>query len=67
MPIVGYTWWPLFALVDWQYRETTDPVDRWPVPMGSYEPERDGAGALRRVPTDLVGEFRRQASGTVDQ
>ena len=61
LPVVGYTWWPLFALVDWRYRETTDPVDRWLVPMGLYDLERDGAGVLRRVPTALVAEFRRLA------
>jgi hypothetical protein len=60
-PLVGYTWWPLFALVDWRYRETTDPVERWLLPMGLLELERDGAGVLRRVPTGLVEEFRRLA------
>jgi beta-glucosidase len=60
-PVVGYTWWPLFALVDWRYRETTDPVERWLLPMGLLELERDGAGVLRRVPTGLVEEFRRLA------
>jgi hypothetical protein len=66
LPVVGYTWWPLFALVDWLYRETTDPVDRWLVPMGLYDVERDGAGVLRRVPTALVAEFRRLALAAND-
>ena len=61
VPLVGYTWWPLFALVDWKYRETTDPVERWLLPMGLLELEPDGAGVLRRVPTGLVEEFRRLA------
>jgi hypothetical protein len=61
MEIVGYTWWPLFALVDWRYRETTDPVERWLLPMGLLELEPDGAGVLRRVPTGLVEEFRKLA------
>jgi beta-glucosidase len=60
-PLVGYTWWPLFALVDWKYREATDPVERWLLPMGLLELEPDGAGVLRRVPTGLVSEFRRLA------
>ena len=60
-PLVGYTWWPLFALVDWKYRETTDPVERWLLPMGLLELEPDGAGVLRRVPTGLVAEFGRLA------
>jgi beta-glucosidase len=57
-PVVGYTWWPLFALVDWKYRETTDPVGRWLLPMGLLELEPDGAGVLRRAPTSLIEEFR---------
>jgi beta-glucosidase len=61
LPLVGYTWWPLFALVDWKYRETTDPVERWLLPMGLLELEPDGAGVLRRVPTGLVEEFRKLA------
>jgi Beta-glucosidase/6-phospho-beta-glucosidase/beta-galactosidase len=61
VPIVGYTWWPLFALVDWLYRESTDPVERWLVPMGLYDLEPDGSGVLRRVPTAAVAEFQRLA------
>ncbi|GII76794.1 beta-glucosidase [Sphaerisporangium rufum] len=60
-PIVGYTWWPLFALVDWLYRESAEPVERWLVQMGLYDLEPDGAGVLRRVPTAAVEEFRRLA------
>jgi beta-glucosidase len=60
-PLVGYTWWPLFALVDWTYRETTDPVERWLRPMGLLELEPDGAGVLRRAPTSLVEDFRKLA------
>ncbi|MEU9889417.1 family 1 glycosylhydrolase [Sphaerisporangium sp. NPDC051011] len=59
VPVVGYTWWPLFALVDWLYRESTEPVERWLVPMGLYDLEPDGAGVLRRVPTAAVEEFKR--------
>jgi beta-glucosidase len=63
MPVVGYTWWPLFALVDWLYRETTEPVERWLVPMGLYDLEPDGAGVLQRVPTAAAEEFKRLMRG----
>ncbi len=59
LPVVGYTWWPLFALVDWLYRESTEPVEHWLVQMGLYDLSADGAGVLRRVPTAAVEEFRR--------
>jgi beta-glucosidase len=25
LPLVGYTWWPLFSLLDWAYREGRSP------------------------------------------
>ena len=27
VPLVGYTWWPLFGLIDWVYRESARPVE----------------------------------------
>jgi beta-glucosidase len=58
MPLIGYTWFPLFSLVDWRYRESTAPVDDFLVHMGLYDLERDAAGVLQRVPTPLVDRFR---------
>ncbi|WP_255953258.1 family 1 glycosylhydrolase [Streptomyces odontomachi] len=58
MPLVGYTWFPFFALVDWLYRESTEPVDRWLVQMGLYDLKRDAGAILRREPTALVDRFR---------
>jgi beta-glucosidase len=58
LPVVGYTWWPLFALVDWLYREGDEPVDRWLVQMGLVDLEPDGTGTLVRRRTPLVEAFR---------
>ena len=27
VPVVGYTWWPLFSLIDWVYRDSARPVE----------------------------------------
>jgi beta-glucosidase/6-phospho-beta-glucosidase/beta-galactosidase len=27
VPLVGYTWWPLFALIDWVYRDGAHPIE----------------------------------------
>lgn len=64
MPLVGYTWFPFFALVDWRYRESTRPVDRWLVQMGLYDLERDAGSVLRRRATGLVDRFRALAADT---
>ncbi|MEU0348558.1 MULTISPECIES: family 1 glycosylhydrolase [unclassified Streptomyces] len=64
MPLVGYTWFPFFALVDWHYRESTRPVDRWLVQMGLYDLERDAGSVLRRRATGLVDRFRALAADT---
>lgn len=58
MPLVGYTWFPFFALVDWLYRESDEPVDRWLVQMGLYDLERDAGGVLQRKATPAVDRFR---------
>lgn len=48
-------------MVDWMYRESTEPVDRWLVQMGLYDLARDGGGVLRRLPTPVAAEFRRRS------
>lgn len=60
-PIVGYTWWPLFALVAWAYRQSgarglTDHL----LQMGLYDLDpRD----LSRVQTPLVDAYRELVAG----
>jgi beta-glucosidase len=56
--IVGYTWWPLFALVDWDYREALGPVGEHLVEMGLYDLEADEIGTLRRRSTPMVERYR---------
>ncbi|HEX2909468.1 MAG TPA: family 1 glycosylhydrolase [Chloroflexia bacterium] len=34
VPLVGYTWWPLFDLVDWSYRAGARPVEDFVARMG---------------------------------
>jgi len=58
LPIVGYTWWPLFSLVDWAYREEERPAENYLRHMGMYDLEPDGEGGFLRVETPVVREFR---------
>jgi beta-glucosidase len=58
IPIAGYTWWPLFALVAWAYREGTRPVSQYLQQMGLWDLCPNDVGALERVPTALVERYR---------
>jgi beta-glucosidase len=56
VPMVGYTWWPLFALVAWAYREKELSFDKYLLQMGLWDLSlRDGK--LARVRTDLVDSY----------
>lgn len=54
VPLVGYTWWPLFALVTWAYRQGTRSAEFYLKQMGLWDLD----STLRRVRTSLVDDFR---------
>jgi hypothetical protein len=64
VPLIGYTWWPLFPLVAWAYRQGRRPLEAYFLPMGLYDFDAD----LARVPTPLVdayGALAARGSGAV--
>ena len=62
IPLVGYTWWPLFALVTWAYRQGTHPPAYYIKQMGLWDLEARGED-LARVATPLVDEFKQIVGG----
>ena len=62
IPLVGYTWWPMFALIAWAYRQGRDPLRNYVVQMGLWDLDRD---TLQRVPTPLVDAYRELVAGGV--
>ncbi|MDQ3814535.1 MAG: family 1 glycosylhydrolase [Armatimonadota bacterium] len=60
IPLVGYTWWPMFALVAWAYRQGNDPLGNYVVQMGLWDLDRD---TLERVHTPLVDAYRELVTG----
>lgn len=58
LEIVGYTWWPLFDLVGWEYRDAMGPVGEHLVRMGLYDLEADEIGTLHRRVTPVADRFR---------
>ena len=55
IPLVGYTWWPLFDLVSWTYRQGRRPLKDYLVPMGLWQVDPE---SLDRIPTPLVDAYR---------
>ena len=59
MPLVGYTWWPMFDLVAWAFRQGRGPLGRYIVSMGLWELD---PLSLERLHTPLVDAFGELAS-----
>jgi beta-glucosidase len=62
LELVGYTWWPLFDLVAWDYREAAGPVVEHLATMGLYDLEVDEIGIMHRRPTAVADRFRAWAT-----
>ena len=58
IPVIGYTWFPLFTMVDWRYRFANEPVDKFYLELGLYKLNRERASP-RWQETPLVDEFRK--------
>ncbi len=59
IPLIGYTWWPLFALVTWAYRQGTHPPAHYLRQMGLWNLDSN----LARVRTPLVGDYQALVRG----
>lgn len=64
IPVIGYTWFPLFTMVDWRYRTGKDPVERYYINLGLYTLR--GGDDARWAATPLVDEFRRAAANPAE-
>jgi beta-glucosidase/6-phospho-beta-glucosidase/beta-galactosidase len=62
VPLIGYTWWPLFALVTWGYREGSKAPGDYLRQMGLWDLAATGDG-LERVRTPLVDRYRELVAG----
>jgi beta-glucosidase/6-phospho-beta-glucosidase/beta-galactosidase len=58
LPILGYTWFPLFSMIDWEYRRGRRPLRDYLLHLGLYDSEFDSQGVLRRHKTTLVQRYR---------
>lgn len=58
IPVIGYTWFPLFTMVDWAYRKGRLTLDKYLVHLGLYDSAFDTEGVLRRQATPLVKHYQ---------
>jgi beta-glucosidase len=65
VPLVGYTYWPLFSLIAWPYRHGKLPLERYMIHMGLWELRDGGNEGLLRMPTSAVDTYREIATRPV--
>jgi len=61
VPVIGYTWFPLFTMVDWRYRFGTDPLENYYLELGLYKLNRERAKP-RWLETHLVQKIKQYVS-----
>ncbi|HJS51836.1 MAG TPA: family 1 glycosylhydrolase [Pyrinomonadaceae bacterium] len=57
IPVIGYTWFPLFTMIDWRYRFSTEPAESFHLELGLYRLNRERS-AQRWQATPLVDQIR---------
>lgn len=63
IPVIGYTWWPLFDMVEWTYRIGDQPMQDYMLTSGLWSLEFQDSGRLMRLPNPLAQRFREYARG----
>jgi beta-glucosidase len=58
IPVVGFTWWPLYDLINWEYREGAGPAEDYLEPMGLYRLKMDERGTFQREPLPVATRMR---------
>jgi beta-glucosidase len=58
IPVVGYTWFPLISMIDWNYRRGRRPLGHYLLHLGLYDSAFDGEGLLCRHATPLVARYQ---------
>jgi beta-glucosidase len=57
VPVVGYTWFPLFTMIEWKYRWSRKGLDQHLLHLGLYDVPMK-SGAMDREITPLVAGYR---------
>lgn len=57
VPVIGYTWFPLFTMIDWRYRFSNEPLENFYLELGLYKLNREKEGK-RWLETPLVLQMK---------
>lgn len=57
VPVLGYTWFPLFTMIDWRYRLGRRPLEHYRLDLGLYTLAPEGSDRRWKA-TPLVDQFR---------
>jgi beta-glucosidase len=58
VPVIGYTWFPMFTMIDWRYRFSQEPLENFYLELGLFRINREGSSP-RWLDTPLVSEFQK--------
>jgi beta-glucosidase/6-phospho-beta-glucosidase/beta-galactosidase len=57
VPVIGYTWFPLFTMIDWRYRFGKEPIENYYLELGLYKINRE-SDKPRWLETHLVEKLK---------
>ncbi|HVF30035.1 MAG TPA: family 1 glycosylhydrolase [Pyrinomonadaceae bacterium] len=57
IPVIGYTWFPLFTMIDWRYRFSPDPLESFYLELGLYRLNRESSRP-RWLTTPVVEQIK---------
>jgi hypothetical protein len=55
IPVLGYTWFPMFTMIDWRYRTGRRPKEAYQIDLGLFTLADDSGSRWRPLP--LVEKF----------
>lgn len=57
LPVIGYTWFPLFSMIEWDYRTTKDAIDNHLLHLGLWDIRIEN-GVMKREEAPVAQSFR---------
>jgi beta-glucosidase/6-phospho-beta-glucosidase/beta-galactosidase len=63
VPVIGYTWFPLFTMIDWRYRFGQEPLESYYLELGLYKLNREAG--KRWLDSPLVEKMKQKIADPV--
>lgn len=62
LPVVGYTWWPVIDMIEWEYRDSGAALESHVATMGLFDLVPAGGGRFAVRPNALLERFRAEVA-----